>query len=372
MKEFSDPLYGFIKLYPHELEVVDSFPFQRLRYVKQLGVAYLVFPSAQHTRFEHALGVLHITDRLARTLGLKEEERVLLRLAGLLHDLGHPPFSHTTEVLLPGEKTHEDFTERVIRETELYGILKNVLGSEGIEKLVRIALGRPGDEREKVLSEILTGEFGSDRMDYLRRDAYFCGVSYGFFDYERLLNTTLLTEEGLVIDSSGLRSLENFLISRYFMYVQVYFHRVVRILSIHLVELVGKIFPGRNFLDIREFLRYNDASFIARVFEREDLQEDFKRIFGRKHFKTLLSTSDRSRYEKARDLLAGSIPLDLIRFDELYKRPYEGNIKVLDGKRVRKVEEVSPLVASLKPIEVYRIYVDREVWKEAESLLRNL
>jgi len=372
MKEISDPLYGFIKVFPHELKLIDSRPFQRLRYVKQLGVAYLVFPSAQHTRFEHALGVLHISDRLGEILKLSDRDRKILRIAGLIHDIGHPPFSHTTEVLLPGERTHEDFTERIIRETELYGILLEEFSEEEVEKLIRIALGKPDGEEEKLLSEIITGEFGSDRMDYLRRDAYFCGVSYGFFDYERLLSTTVVEKGRLLVDISGLRALENFLISRYFMYVQVYFHRVVRILSIHLIELVKKLFSPESFCEIEEFIKYNDASFISRVFEKEELKEDFERIFGRKHFKTLLSTEDRATFESVKELLLKNIPSEALRFDELFKRPYEGTILVRDASKERKVEEVSPLVASLKPIEIYRIYVDRRLWEEANSLIGSL
>ena len=367
MKEFADPLYGFVSLNDLELRIVDSFPFQRLRYIKQLGVAYLVFPSAQHTRFEHAVGVLNISDKLGAFLSSKE--RQLVRLAGLLHDLGHPPFSHTTEVLLPKEKTHEDFTERVIRETEIYEILRSELSQEEIEKLIRLTLGKPKNEEEKLLTDIITGEFGADRMDYLRRDAYFCGVSYGFFDYNRLINTLRVEEGEWLVDESGLVALENFLVSRYFMYTQVYFHKVVRILSIHLIEFMKKFLRNESFEDINNYIRLNDASVIARIFENDEFREDFERIFGRKHFRTLLSTENRELYLEVKEKLTQHFPKEFLRFDEIFKPPYDKPIFVKRGKEIRKADELSPLIASLKPIEKYRIYIDRNLWRKAKELI---
>jgi len=368
IKEFSDPLYGFVRVGDLGLKLVDSFPFHRLRYVKQLGLAYLVFPSAQHTRFEHSLGVYHITQRICESLKVKNPEKVAL--AGLLHDLGHPPFSHTTEVLLPKEKSHEDFTERVIKETEVYEILKEKFPEEEVESLIRITLGKPKDEEERLLSEIITGEFGSDRMDYLRRDAYFCGVSYGFFDYDRLISTLKIWEEKVVVDESGLRALENFLVSRYFMYIQVYFHKVVRILSIHLVEFLKKLISQKELTDINNFLKINDAFVISELFKREEFREDFERIFQRKHFKTLLSTENYEKYNEIKEKILEKFPKDKMRFDEVEKKVYEGNIYVLSTEGLKKAHELSPLIASLKPIKLYRIYIDRELWEKARSDLK--
>ena len=367
MKEVADPLYGFVRLKDLELKIIDSFPFQRLRYIKQLGVAYLVFPSAHHTRFEHAIGVLNIADRLSNFLS--PEEKALIRLAGLLHDVGHPPFSHTTEVLLPKENTHEDFTERIILETEIYNILREEYSHQDIEKLLRITLGKPRSKEEELLTTIITGEFGADRMDYLRRDAYFCGVSYGFFDYNRLINTLFVENEQWLIDESGLVALENFLISRYFMYTQVYFHKVVRILSIHLIEFMKKFLSIENFEEINNYIRLNDSSVIARIFEREEFREDFQRIFGRKHFRTVLSTENKDVYLKAKEKLLSYFPRRLLRFDEIFKAPYDKPIFVKKGSKIVRAEEVSSLIASLKPIEKYRIYIDRSLWESAKRLI---
>ncbi len=377
-KEFSDPIYGFIRADAKELCLIDSLVFQRLRHIKQLGLTYLVFPSAQHSRFEHALGVLHLTDRLYRKLEGKVGSRThqIIRLAGLLHDLGHPPFSHTTEVLLPEEKTHEDLTKRIILETEIYDILRKTFGfeHEEIELLIRLTLGEPKDREEALLTELITGQFGADRMDYLRRDAFFCGVSYGLFDHERLLSTVevIHDESGkfLAVHSSGLRALENFLIGRYFMYVQVYFHKVVRILNIHLVELMRKLFDEAHFEDINSFLKMDDTAVISRAFSEESLREDTERIFGRKHFKEVYSTKDRGEFEEVKMFLLDRFPPHLLRFDSVYKEPYDERILVFDGSSVKSIEEISDIAASLKPIELYRVYVEPTIREEVCSLLR--
>lgn len=374
VKEFSDPLYGFVRVSEGELKLIDTLIFQRLRHIKQLGTAYLVFPSAQHSRFEHALGVLHLTDILLSRTSAGRDRRIrdMVRVAGLLHDLGHPPFSHTTEVLIPDEKGHEDMTGRIILETEIYDILRRDLGfsHEEIESVVRITTGNPEGEEERFLSSLITGQFGSDRMDYLRRDAFFCGVSYGLFDYQRLLSTVEEVEGKLVVHISGLRALENFLIGRYFMYVQVYFHKVVRILNLHLVDLIGKILSEKHFTDLDLFLRTNDATVLAEAFSNPDLRDLAERVFGRRHFKEVFSTRSRKDFEKAKELIMKEIPPDKVKFDSVYKEPYDEEIEILEGDRLLKATEVSDLIGSLRPIEIYRIYVDTDVREKAWSLLR--
>ncbi|RME13324.1 MAG: HD domain-containing protein, partial [Aquificota bacterium] len=161
-KEFSDPIHQLIKAYDCELKVIDSFPLQRLRFINQLGIAYLVFPSAQHSRFEHSLGTMELAGRIFESLGLRDKRLYqLVRLAGLLHDVGHTPFSHTTEVLL-GDKSHESIGERVVYEEGILDTLRNCGYSyEDIELIVELAFKKGGN-----LPKIITGEFGADRMDY--------------------------------------------------------------------------------------------------------------------------------------------------------------------------------------------------------------
>jgi len=365
-KEFSDPLYGFVRVEAKELNLIDSLIFQRLRHI-------------QHSRFEHALGVLHLADSIftATVDNPDPLKRTLVRLAALIHDLGHPPFSHTTEVLLPERRTHEDLTRRIVFESEIYGILKKSfnLSTEDMEVLLRIALNTPVDEDERFLSEIITGQFGADRMDYLRRDAFFCGVSYGLFDLNRLLSTlngSVHGEKRIAVHISGLRALEDFLLSRYFMYLQVYFHKVVRILSIHLVDLVKKMRLDETLSDLRTFLTMNDCSVLSRAFSDPSCREDVERIFSRKHFKEVFSTKSRDLYEEVRKELMSRFPPEVLRFDEAYKPPYDEEILLFDGRDLLKAQEVSELIGSLKPIEIYRVYAEPGLRKEICSLLRRL
>ncbi|MDH7578962.1 MAG: HD domain-containing protein [Bacillota bacterium] len=229
--------------------------------MNQLGTTFLVYPSANHTRFEHSLGTLFVIDNML-TLALtnrpqeilkwnKDEAeyyRGLARLSALLHDLGHAPFSHAGEELFPiaGQEqklTHEDYTFGIITETELSQYIDNCYGPGAARKVAEIATGRAKTREMAFLSELLTGDFGADRIDYLIRDSYHLGVQYGRFDVPRLLNTihVRLNEEKqgpeLALESGGLHTVEGFLLARYFMFLDVYFHKTRRILDQHLVDL---------------------------------------------------------------------------------------------------------------------------------------
>jgi len=382
-KELSDPLYGFIGLFPEELPVIDSIPFQRLRNIKQLGGAYLVFPSAQHTRFEHSVGVMFVADsiydRIKDSLFAdqtdKEYYRKIVRLSALLHDIGHPPFSHTAEVLIPDKKNHEHMTKRIIRETPLKDIIKKsfLFNDEDIERIIRVATGKPNSYIEKTLTDIITGEFGADRIDYLRRDALFCGVSYGLFDYQRLLNTIGISDSGrLCINISGLRALENFIISRYFMYMQVYFHKVVRIMNLHILDLMKDILQKFDSNDINNYIKLNDTYILSLLFTDNKYKKHAERILERKHFREIFSTKNRNTFEKVKNVIIERFGTEYIRFDEVVKELYEGNIIInVKGSEV-PAEEVSDLIANIKPIERYSIYSADNIKEEACCLLKRL
>ncbi|MFN3264995.1 MAG: HD domain-containing protein, partial [Aquificaceae bacterium] len=313
-KEFSDPIHQLIKAYDCELKVIDSFPLQRLRFINQLGIAYLVFPSAQHSRFEHSLGTMELAGRIFESLGLRDKRLYqLVRLAGLLHDVGHTPFSHTTEVLL-GDKSHESIGERVVYEEGILDTLRNCGYSyEDIELIVELAFKKGGN-----LPKIITGEFGADRMDYLRRDAYFCGTSYGFFDYSRLLENMVLVDGRKCVHISALRSLESFILGRYFMYSQVYFHKVVRILNIHLEEVVQD-FLERGLLSREDFYRKTDQHILHLMIDRQG-EEKVRRVLGREHFRQVFSTSSKGMFEFVRDRILEKYEESLFRFDRVSKR----------------------------------------------------
>ncbi len=271
LHEIRDPIHVFIRLTTDERKVLDSRPFQRLRQIHQLAMAYLVYPGATHRRFEHSLGVMELASRVFDVITVDENIhdkvryilppdqkkgywRSILRMAALCHDLGHLPFSHGAEKeLLPEGWDHERITAEIIRSDEMEKIWREVTPPLRSEEIIKLALGAKESKKlklelndwETMLSEIIVGNtFGVDRMDYLLRDSLHAGVVYGKFDHYRLIDTlrilpksedeTASTEPTLGLDAGGLQSAEALLWARYFMYSQVYFHRVRRIYDIHL------------------------------------------------------------------------------------------------------------------------------------------
>ena len=230
VKVLRDPVHGYIHV---DLEVVwnviNSAWFQRLRRIRQLGGANMVYHCAEHTRFGHSLGVYEIVRRMVTEISdikesLSDYEKVCVMLAGLLHDIGHGPFSHTFEAITT--TSHEDFSCRIIEEnTEITKILESE--KAGLAKDVADIIRH--EAKNPLLSQIISSQLDADRMDYLLRDAYFTGTAYGQFDLERILRT-IRTHNGnrLVVKQSGVYAVENYIMSRYHMYWQVYYHPVAR------------------------------------------------------------------------------------------------------------------------------------------------
>lgn len=235
--KFRDPVHNFVDFNDDELKVINSDLLQRLRGIKQLAMASLVYPGALHTRFEHTLGVAHVAGQMSRALNLDSDERRLVRLAGLLHDVGHGPFSHVSEYALERfakndslpkslrkEKIHEVITGHLIRNHP--GLIK-ILGKEtcrDIAKLLATGYGNP------ILKQIVSGPLDSDKQDYLLRDSLFAGVNYGKFDIHQLHRTiTVGGPEGqkeLMIRFGGVNVIEQFVLAKYFLTTMVYRHKV--------------------------------------------------------------------------------------------------------------------------------------------------
>ena len=226
-KSFRDPLYGFIGLSEKEVRLVDTKIFRRLHRIKQLSHAHLVYPSALHTRFEHSLEAMHIAGRMCDELGLEKET---VRQAALLHDIGHGPFSHLFESVLekanPGiTDIHEEITKMIIDSDQE---IDSILGSSKKEV---VDILRPKSKMNfkspTMHSDIVSGSLDADKMDYLRRDSYFLGVSYGMFDLERVIYTLRPTPgnyPSLGIDSRGKDAVESYRLARHLMHTQVYEH----------------------------------------------------------------------------------------------------------------------------------------------------
>jgi uncharacterized protein len=230
-----DPLHNNIRLDPLARELIETPAFQRLRYVRQLGLAFLVYPGATHTRFEHALGTYHLARRSLALLGeenglsrVADDECAVVTGAALLHDLGHYPFSHALEEI--GAMHHEEVARNLICGGEVGEILARHLGAGAAERI--IALVR-GDSRSP-LQRLISGSLDLDKLDYLRRDALMCGVSYGDIDVDRLLNSLVLVDDhesrGLTVGiaEKGLSALESLLFAKYQMYRNVYWHHAIR------------------------------------------------------------------------------------------------------------------------------------------------
>ena len=231
-----DPIHDFIRVYNHELKIIDNPIFQRLRRIRQLSGAHLTYPAAQHTRFEHSLGVMHIASQAGQALNekglLAKDDIEILRLAGLLHDIGHGPFSHLFEEIIQQKKiSHEDFGKELILKSEI----GDSLSKNGFDKLA-IAKIAFGDSKLQYLNEIVSGALSADMMDYLLRDGYFTGAEHAKIDHKRITQSLDLHKKKLALEKSALYSFESMMHSRYQMFKAVYFHKTVRAAEVMLLE----------------------------------------------------------------------------------------------------------------------------------------
>jgi HD superfamily phosphohydrolase len=229
VKVIRDPLWNNIRVEPLALELIDTPAFQRLRYVRQLGLAFLVYPGASHSRFEHALGTYHLARRALLLLeergdlrGIDDHARAEVRMAALLHDIGHYPFSHALEEI--GALNHEEVARPLIHDGEIGNILRRELGDEAPARIVELIRGRSASP----LQGLISGSLDLDKIEYLRRDAHMCGVPYGEIDADRLMNAMVVLEGRVGIQEKGLSAVESLLFAKYQMYRNVYWHHAVR------------------------------------------------------------------------------------------------------------------------------------------------
>lgn len=222
-KIFNDPVYGFVTI-PDELifDLVEHQCFQRLRRIKQLGLTHLVYPGALHTRFQHSLGAMHLMTRAITELRFKghnitEKEALGVNIAILLHDIGHGPYSHALEHSIVDSISHEQISH----------IFMNRLNEKFQGKLDTAISIFNGEYKKKFLHKLVSGQFDMDRLDYLKRDSFFTGVSEGIVNYERLLTMLNVVDDNLVIEAKGIYSVEKFITARRLMYWQVYLHKTV-------------------------------------------------------------------------------------------------------------------------------------------------
>lgn len=270
-----DAVHGSIETTDLEERIIDSAQFQRLRFVRQLSTAHLVYPSAAHSRFEHSLGTMHLTGMAARQLELEDEEVGLLRLAGLLHDIGHSAFSHLgDEVLVEhGRPGHEKRGIDLVKNEPLGAVIESAGFS--LKELVTRLEG-------KGTGALITQNLGTDRLDYLLRDSHHTGVGYSSVDYERLLHTLVLSDGAVRVHEKGLVAAESLLVSRQFMFATVYHHPVAMISSAMLARALQQGLEGK-IISPEELEQGTDLEVLAKL--RDAGIDLAKRIWERRLYK---------------------------------------------------------------------------------------
>ncbi len=393
-KTINDTVHGTIRLDPMVRDLMETLELQRLSGIRQLGLTYLVFPGANHSRIEHCLGVSHVAGRLADAVGLPPDERKVVMAAGLLHDVGHGPFSHTLEHILSTKLAidHMHLTQAIItgdddnvrpEEREAFpdvARIPDVLGKHGLDPKGVASLIR-GPEREaglrssrrdagsRVLGQIIHSAIDADQIDYLMRDAHYTGAAHGMIDVNRIYQTAALHEGELVIDKKGLPALEGMLVARALMYSSVYFHKTVRIAEQMIARAVERA-AG----DVREVQKMVDAELLQWLLEQGPFAREvalrikyrklYKRVWdrGREDLteaqrQALLEVADPPKRRRAEDAIckrAGipeghaivDVPLPELLISE--PRIAMTDVKVLDEGKVRYFRKVSPLGRALQ------------------------
>ena len=236
LKIFNDPIYGFITI-PNTLfyDLIQHPYFQRLRRISQMGMSYLVYPGAHHTRFHHAVGCMHIMQKAVQTLRFKgvsisNEEENALYVAILLHDIGHGPFSHAMEHSIVEEVHHEEISLKFM----------NALNEEFEGKLDLAIQIFKGEYHRKFMLQLISSQLDMDRMDYLKRDSFYSGVAEGNINSDRLIQMMNVQDDALVVEEKGIYSVEKFLVSRRLMYWQAYLHKTSVVAEMTLTKILKR------------------------------------------------------------------------------------------------------------------------------------
>jgi len=238
---FTDPLYGYITVeYDVIMKVIDSKAFQRLRRIKQLSGVSMIFHGAEHSRFSHSLGTYHIATKFLKNESLNnylsEREKLLFLTTALVHDIGHGPYSHAFEDVFKTD--HEIMGAKILEENIELNKILNEVDENFLNDIISIMLKK---DKHQVLEQLISSQLDVDRLDYLLRDAYYTGTPYGNIDVDRLIRVLRIKDNKVVFKKNGIHAIENYLINRYHMYWQVYFHRVCRAYEVVLEKIYLRI-----------------------------------------------------------------------------------------------------------------------------------
>jgi len=377
MKFIRDSVHGDLQLDEFEVRLTDTPEIQRLRRIKQLGFTYLVYPGANHSRFEHSIGTMYLASRLARSLQLDEDTHNLVRSCAILHDAGHGPFSHVSERVL--DSSHEELTSKLIKESQLGDILSEKFSVKEVFKVIN---------GEGPLGQMISGELDVDRMDYLLRDSYYTGVAYGVIDVERLISNMKLDDELLLLRSKGVQAAESMLLARYFMYPSVYQHHTTRIVNSMFRRCLGKLLE-KNVIKEHEIYRYDDIDiissarseegYIQNMMGRLDTRQLYKRVYSLKlddisHPKSIFQMSN-STIQNVEEEIADDLDVDkdfiLVDVPE-YPVFHEMTTPVSVNGDIIMLGDVSHLVMALKDVRFNHadlcIYLPEEYAEQSSGL----
>lgn len=352
-----DEIHGNIYFNELEERIVDTSEFQRLRRIKQMAFTYLVYPGANHTRFEHSIGVFHLASELCRKLGLNDDDSQKVRLFALLHDIGHLPFSHESEkVLEPHLGTHESIGRKKVLDGGIGQILNESWNADEIMNLETAKIG-----------QVVCSDLGADRMDYLVRDSANTGVAYGVIDTERIIHTMELEERAdengggsLLITEGGLEAAESLLIARFLMFSTVYLHRTVRIAAaIYHKAIQNAISEG---FEPDKFTTLNDDEMLSALSGVSGAAPYVRALLGRCLYKEAFSfkpsESDpeklQAKTKKLEDALKQKYKCDVIvEYPSGFFKPIDFKVK-FDTGIVEPISRISDIVAALKTSEEKR------------------
>lgn len=413
--EIRCPVHGFIAINDWEREILAQPAFQRLRRIRQLGWTDYVYPGAMHTRFEHSLGVMHVATRLYEAIAqrsaevLKSEQaynkegldrhKTLVRLTALLHDLGHGPFSHAAEELLPMRENgatrfqHEDYSASIIR-NKLRDVIENHQLNRNygfrVEDITFLLEGSSQAKHALFWRELITGQMDADRMDYLLRDSLHAGVDYGRFDWRRLLHTVEAVPgsdgEGprLGVNEGGWHAAEALVLARYFMFTQVYFHKTRVAYDHHLRKTLATLLPGGCFpppdpRGLEEYLKWDDWRVLGLLADGKG-GDAGRRLAERDHFREVFHTpetpspEDFAELDRVRQTLGA-----LVRAEEPAEKSWyklgTADIPVISrsgGIKVKPLSSYSSVVAGLQPIRKVMLYASQEDRVAVERKLAEL
>lgn len=341
-----DPVHGIIELNELEGRIIDCQDFQRLRKIKQLATAHLVYPGANHTRFEHSLGTLHLASLICRKLGIEKDEEQKIRLYALLHDLGHIAFSHEAERI----------TKKYLGSHESIGLKKMLSGEIGDIVLENFNKKKMLEFVHSPAAQIISSDIGADRMDYLKRDAHYTGVAYGVIDEERIIGKMYFENNELWLDGGALEASESLLVARFMMFSTVYLHHTVRIASAMLARSLELAI--KEGLDPKHLLSLGDSETFSLLTKKKKASTYSLALQNRNLYKEAYVLPSSKLGEKEKEKVEKEL-CSLCNCDVIIDVPTSFfklsgfRVKMYDGK-MEEIGKISELVRALKFSEEFR------------------